>query len=177
MQDGRRTLQVVAQAAGEVDAILSDLRALGSLDMTRIVIGGMSAGGMVAAVRCCAQHSFFGVLLEATTGDFEGQRGRPMYDAQLVGAMNPMTHLDGWRDIPLMALHSELDAWVSITGQRRFVDAVRARSAHPDQVVLHAYERTGAPHEHLGFGRMAGDAKARGTAFVAACVGAQGSRD
>lgn len=173
MQDGTQTLRVVELAAREIDAILSDLRALGTLDMTRIVIGGMSAGGMVAMVRCCTPHPFCGVLLEATTGDFEGQAGRPMYDAQLVRTMNPMTHLEGWREIPLFALHSELDAWVSIAGQRRFVDAVRAQSAHPEQIELHAYEQTGAPHEHMGFGKMAGDAKARGTAFIAACVGVQ----
>lgn len=171
MQDGTQTLHVVAQAAREIDAILAELKAFGTLDMTRIVIGGMSAGGMVAMVRCCKHHPFCGILLEATTGDFGGQQGRAMYQDELVQAMNPISHLEEWRDIPLLALHSQADAWVSIVGQRNFVEAVRARSANPAQIVLHEYEHTGAAYEHMGFGRMAGDAKDRGTQFVAACVG------
>ncbi len=171
LQDGTQTLRVVAQACGEIDSILADLSALGTLDMTRVVIGGMSAGGMTAVVRGCAAHTFRGMLLEATTGDFESQQGRPMYQRELVEAMNPITHLDHWRDIPLLALHSELDEWVAIAGQRRFLDALRARSAQPQQLELHAYDRTGAPYEHMGFGQVAGDAKSRATAFVARCVG------
>ncbi len=170
LHDGSQTLHVVAQAASEIDAILADLAALGSLDMGRAVIGGMSAGGMTAMVRGCSAHPFCGMLLEATTGDFESQRGRAMYQPDLVARLNPITHLDEWRDIPVLALHSQADAWVSIEGQRRFVDALRARSSHPERIELHAYESTGAPHEHMGFGRVASDAKARGTAFVAACT-------
>jgi len=170
MLDGHRTLEVVEQAAAEVDAILRDLEQF-DLDMSRAVIGGMSAGGMTAILRGCSPHPFCGILLEATTGDWESQRSRPMYQPALVARLNPIEHLSQWRDIPLLALHCELDEWVALEGQRKFVDAVRAKSSHPQKIELHAYPATGAPHEHMGFGRMAGDAKRRGTEFVAKCVG------
>ncbi len=170
MHDGARTLDVVQQAAAEVDAILRDLEQFG-FDMRRAVIGGMSAGGMAAILRGCSAHSFCGMLLEATTGDWEGQRSRPMYQADVVERLNPIAHLSQWRDIPLLALHCELDEWVAIDGQRKFVDAVRAKSSQPEKIELHAFPTTGAPYEHMGFGRMAGDAKQRGTEFVAKCVG------
>lgn len=171
LQEGTATLHVVARAAAEVDAILRDLSAMGGFDMTRSVIGGMSAGGMTAMVRCCSPHPFRGVLLESTTGDWESQREQPMYQPELVEQWNPMTHLTHWRDVPVFAIHSELDAWVAISGQRRFLDALRARSAQPEQIVLHAYAQTGALHEHMGFGKMASDAKDRGCAFIASCLG------
>lgn len=170
MHDGARTLDVVQQAAAEVDAILRDLAQF-DLDMSRAVIGGMSAGGMAAILRGCSPHPFCGMLLEATIGDWESQRSRPMYQPDVVAKLNPIAHLSQWRDIPLLALHSELDEWVAIAGQRKFVDAVRAKSSQPEKIELHAYPVTGAPHEHMGFGRMAGDAKQRGTDFVAKCVG------
>ncbi|MDA0215088.1 MAG: alpha/beta fold hydrolase [Planctomycetota bacterium] len=170
MHDGARTLDVVQQAAGEVDSILRNLEEFG-FDMRRAVIGGMSAGGMAAILRGCAAHPFCGMLLEATTGDWESQRSRPMYQPDVVARLNPIAHLSDWRDIPLLALHSELDEWVAIEGQRKFVDAVRAHSSQPQKIELHAYPSTGAPYEHMGFGRMAADAKQRTTEFVAKCVG------
>ncbi len=172
MHEGARTLEVVEHAASEVDRIVADVGALGGIDTRRIVIGGMSAGGMVAMVRGCSPHSFVGMLLEATTGDWTGQRGRPMFRPELVDRMNPIDHLAAWREIPVLALHSERDEWVAIDGQRRFVDALRTRATHPAAIELHAYSETGAPHEHMGFGRMAADAKDRATAFVTRCVGA-----
>ena len=171
LQEGAKTIEVVLAAAREIDAILSDLAAVGGLDMTRCAIGGMSAGGMVAMVRGCTAHPFCGMLLESTTGDWESQRQRAMYQQELVDAFNPITHLNAWRDIPVLAIHSELDAWVPIDGQRRFLEALRARSMAPERIAMHAYGETGAPHEHMGFGRMASDAKDRGSAFVAKCVG------
>jgi hypothetical protein len=53
-----------------------------------------------------------------------------------------------------------------VDGQTEFVEAVRARSAHPHDVELHVYGATGAPFEHSGFGRLASDAKERGTRFL-----------
>ncbi|MSQ89940.1 MAG: alpha/beta fold hydrolase [Phycisphaerales bacterium] len=171
MHDGAQTLRVVTQAAAEIDQMMRDLEALGGFDITRAVIGGMSAGGMTAMVRGCSAHPFCGMLLESTTGDWESQRQRAMYQQELVDAFNPITHLNAWRDIPLLAIHSELDGWVPIEGQRRFLDALRGRSSSPERIEMHAYTETGAPHEHMGFGRMASDAKDRGTAFVSKCVG------
>lgn len=169
LHEGARTLDVVVQAASEIDAVLRELPAMG-LDTQRAVIGGMSAGGMTAILRGCSPHPFCGMLLEATTGDLESQRARAMYQASVVTRLNPIEHLAQWRDIPVLAIHCELDDWVAIEGQRRFMDALRARSARPETIELHAYSATGAPHEHMGFGKMALDAKERGTEFVRRCV-------
>lgn len=166
MQEGERTLEIVEQAAAEIDRVLADVAALGGIDMQRIAIGGMSAGGMVAMVRGCSAHPFTAMLLESTTGDWNSQRGRPMFRSELVDRLNPIDHLDGWREIPVLALHSERDEWVPIDGQRRFIDALRARAKDPELIQLHAYPETGAPHEHMGFGRVAADAKDRGTRFL-----------
>jgi|GEM_PF-343042 len=51
------------------------------------------------------------------------------------------------------------------SGQREFVEALKARGAARD-VEMHEYGETGAPHEHSGFGRFAADAKDRQTNFL-----------
>ncbi|NBX35991.1 MAG: alpha/beta fold hydrolase [Planctomycetes bacterium] len=168
MQDGSRTAEVVEQAASEIDGIMADAPAFG-FDPSRAVVGGLSAGGMAAALRGCSPHPFSGFLLEATTGDWSTLCGRPGFPASTVDRLNPITHLQGWRDCPVLALHATLDAWVPVEGQRRFIAALQARSAHPDSIALHEYARTDAPHEHMGFGRMASDAKSRGTRFISSC--------
>lgn len=170
MQDGSRTAEVVEQAASEIDGILADASA-GGFDATRAVLGGLSAGGMAAALRGCSHHPFRGFLLEATTGDWSTLSGRAGFPAVRVERLNPLTHLGSWRDCPVLALHATLDAWVPIEGQRRFIAALQAKSARPASIELHEYARTDAPHEHMGFGRMASDAKSRGTRFIAACCG------
>ncbi|MBL0922647.1 MAG: hypothetical protein IBJ10_11050 [Phycisphaerales bacterium] len=74
-----------------------------------------------------------------------------------------MRHIEGWRPIPLLALHSEADEWVPVAAIRSFAEALRSRyarlGARPDQVVLTTWPTTGAPAEHAGFGRVANDAK------------------
>lgn len=174
MQDGSRTAEVVEQAASEIDGILADASA-GGFDPARAVLGGLSAGGMAAALRGCSHHPFRGFLLEATTGDWSTLSGRAGFPAARVEKLNPLTHLGSWRDCPVLALHATLDAWVPIEGQRRFIAALQAKSARPASIELHEYARTDAPHEHMGFGRMASDAKSRGTRFIAACCGFEGA--
>lgn len=174
MQDGSRTAEVVEQAASEIDGILADASA-GGFDPTRAVLGGLSAGGMAAALRGCSHHPFRGFLLEATTGDWSTLSGRAGFPAVRVERLNPLTHLGSWRDCPVLALHATLDAWIPIEGQRRFIAALQAKSARPASIELHEYVRTDAPHEHMGFGRMASDAKSRGTRFIAACCGFEGA--
>lgn len=174
MQSGEHTLEIAEQAAGEIDSILREVdERVGEFgfDCKRAVMGGMSAGGMAAIVRGCTAHDFRGLLLESTTGDWEGQRGRASFRPEIVARLNPITHLSHWTDCPVLALHSALDELVPIVAQRRFIDAIRARSANPQSIQLHAYERTGAPYEHMGFGKMAIDAKDRATKFVADCCG------
>lgn len=167
LQEPSRTLEVVERMAGEIDAVVSDLASTGEFAGMPMAIGGMSAGGMAALVRLCRPHAFAAAVVECTTGSWRWQRSRAMFDPVRVAAMDPIEHLPGWRDIPFLALHNELDEWVPADGQREFVAALRARSARPADIELHAYGATGAPNEHAGFGRFASDAKDRVTAFLA----------
>ncbi|MBM4008772.1 MAG: alpha/beta fold hydrolase [Planctomycetes bacterium] len=172
MQDGSRTAEVVEQAASEIDGILADASVAG-FDPTCTVLGGLSAGGMAAALRGCSDHPFRGFLLEATTGDWSTLCGRAGFPSAAVERLNPLTHLVGWRECPVLALHATLDEWIPVEGQRRFIAALQAKSVRGASIELHEYARTDAPHEHMGFGRMASDAKSRGTRFIAACCGVE----
>lgn len=167
MQAPGRTLEAVAQMAQELDGVVAALDALGDHADCAKAVGGMSAGGMAALVRLTRPHGFAAALVECTTGSWRWQRGRPMFREELVAAMNPIDHLEGWREIPLLALHNELDEWIPVESQREFIAAIQARARNPQQVELHVYGPTGAPFEHSGFGRLAGDAKERGTQFLA----------
>lgn len=167
LQDPARTLEVVERMAGEIDAVLADLDASGEHAGCGRAVGGMSAGGMATMVRLCRPHAFDCAMVECSIGSWRWQERRTMFDPARVAAMDPILHLEVWRDIPFLSLHNELDEWVPAEGQREFIDALRSRSAHPDRITMHAYGPTGAPNEHAGFGRFASDAKDRGTAFLA----------
>ena len=58
------------------------------------------------------------------------------------------------------------DAWVSVEGQRTFVRALVARGIPQELIEFHAFPQTGAPAEHIGFGRYASQAKDLGAAFL-----------
>jgi dienelactone hydrolase len=166
LQEPGRTLEVVERMAGELDAVMAELDASGEHAGCRRAVGGMSAGGMATMVRLCRPHAFDAAMVECSIGSWRWQERRAMFDSVRVAAMDPVRHLDGWRDLPFLALHNELDEWVPAEGQREFVDALRARSPHPERIEMHVYGPTGAPNEHAGFGRFASDAKDRGTAFL-----------
>jgi dienelactone hydrolase len=166
MQEAGMTLEVVERMAGELPAVEAWLAESGEHEGCRLAIGGMSAGGMAAMVRLCRPHPYAAALLECTTGSWRWQRGRAMHDPARAGRLDPVAHLDGWRAIPVLALHNELDEWVSVDGQREFVEAVRARSPGTD-VELRTFGPTGAPAEHSGFGRHASEAKSLGVDFLA----------
>ena len=170
LQDPARTLEAVERMAGELPAVEAWLAESGEHEGCPMAVGGMSAGGMAAMVRLCRAHPFAAALVECTSGSWRWQRGRPMHEPGRVARLDPILHLDGWRDIPFLALHNELDEWVAVEGQREFVEALRARATEPARIEFHAYGPTGAPHEHSGFGRFAADAKDRGTAFLARCL-------
>ncbi len=55
--------------------------------------------------------------------------------------------------------------------QERFVSRLREHFAHagasPDLVEVHTWPETGAPAEHVGFGRFSNDAKNLQTDFLA----------
>ena len=169
------TLPLAEQAAREIDFIidaLADPRFNGAFDLDRMAIGGMSLGGMATLMRLCRiagdEHPFRCAILEATTGDLDSVGVRAKYSDEMVERLSPINHLDLWtQPIPILAVHSKLDEWVPIAGQRRFFDALRTRytdlgvnlGADPGILHLHEWESTGAQGEHIGFGKHTNDTK------------------
>ncbi len=167
LQGPDTAMRVIAQMADEIDAVAEDLRDRPEYAGQRMALGGMSAGGMATLVRMTRPHSFSAALVESATGSFRMHSLRSVGEPGVIEAIDPMAHLTHWRDTPLLGLHSVLDEWVPIEGQRAFFAAIRARSAHPETIVLHEFPETGAPNEHAGFGRMTSEAKDLGTRFLA----------
>jgi dienelactone hydrolase len=162
LQHPAHTLDVVLQMIDEIDEIVDALRLYDVFDQQRMGIGGMSAGGMATLARLCRPHPFRCASVEATTGSWMHQQEREMFHgrtAEEIHPHNPMDNLDGWREIPLQAIHSKLDSWVSYEGQAAFIEELRWHYDDPMLIDMIAYEQTGAPFEHAGFGRMAADAK------------------
>ena len=173
MQGPDRTMHLLQQAVDEIDPVVEELgRSYGDwFDGARLGLGGMSAGGMAVLRRLCDDHAFRCAAVEATTGSFAHMPGYAQrHEAGLLEQLDPMRHVDGWRPIPLLAAHSEADEIVPIAGMRAFVEALRQRyeraGADDAMVRLETWARTGAPYEHLGFGRHSNDAKNLQTAFL-----------
>jgi alpha-beta hydrolase superfamily lysophospholipase len=193
MQEPRGTIDVLAQAVGEIDSVVEHLAGNewgGVFDLDRLAIGGMSAGGMVALRRACEPHTFVCASVEGTTGWLEGlyfpeKVGLPARGARFVSTqapervreMDPSAHLGTFRPIPLLALHSEADQVVAWGVQRRFLEMLRGRyaqvGADPAMVESKTWAMTGAPQEHSGFGRVTNDAKNTQVEFFARCLRAQ----
>lgn len=162
------TLLLAEQAAREIDLVLEELaseRFNGAFDLERVAIGGMSAGGMVTLLRLCSlglENRFRAAVLEATTGDFASMRW-PKVSAERVEAMSPLNHVADMPTVPLLAVHSRLDEVVPYEPMAAFIEAVReeyaSRGVDPELARLHAWDETGAPSEHMGFGRMTNDTK------------------
>lgn len=171
LAEAASTLEVVEGMVTEVDPVVEAMIDDGPFEKDSLAIGGFSAGGMAALVRLCRPHPFRAALVEATTGNWTFQRHRAMHDPVRVAAMNPIDHLESWRPIPLMILHAEHDEWVAIEGQRSFVRALFEHGVPPELVEMHAFDRTGAPGEHIGFGRFSAQAKDLGAAFLARTIG------
>ncbi|MGD9689381.1 MAG: alpha/beta hydrolase family protein [Phycisphaerales bacterium] len=179
-QTPERTPDLIAQGLREVDEVieaLSDRRFEGVIDLGRLAIGGMSAGGMVALRRLCETnppHPFVCGAVEATAGNLgmlyghvpaggAAAPGRVRHSAERIAPVDPMRHIEGWRHIGLLALHSRADEVVPVACIESFVEALRARARargeNPAEIELRTWERTGAPHEHNGFGLLANEAK------------------
>lgn len=180
-QGPARTLEVVEQAAREIDGLvraLGDDRWRGAFDTSRIALGGMSAGGMTTLHRLSREHDFTCACVEATAGDFSFMQNHEAFvtcggrdpDCELANRLDPIKHVDSWRPIPLLALHTEADQWVPVESIRSFLQALRGSyesvSAEPDQIELRTWPETGAWQEHAGFGRHSNDAKNLQTAFL-----------
>jgi fermentation-respiration switch protein FrsA (DUF1100 family) len=185
LQRPERSLDVLEQAVGEIDRVVESLPdpAFGrAFDLDRLGIGGLSLGGMAVLRRLCEDHPFVCSAVEATTGWLEGlyfpeRAGLPPaarwvvpHDPARVGALDPKTHLDGFRPIPLLALHSEADQIVPFAGMKRFLDELREhyrqRGADPSLIELKTWPETGASQEHAGFGRFSNEAKNAQTDFL-----------
>lgn len=180
-QGSSSTLEIVEQMALELDGVIEALGApmwRGAFDLSRLAIGGMSAGGMVTLQRLTKPHNFKCACVEATAGDFSMMRSFVNFytrggrdpEGILARRLNPVDHLEDWRPIPLLALHSEADEWVPVAAIRSLVEELRgryaARGADQESVVLRTWERTGAPNEHAGFGRVSAEAKEIQTEFL-----------
>ena len=160
-------LPVIEQMVEELDDIVAHLRTLGDFDPDRIAIGGISAGGMAALIRCCRDHPFSALTVEATTGNLQDRASAIFANQERLERLDPITHLANWREVPVLAVHNQLDEWIDVTGQRTFIDTLRKRYADPNNVVFHVYEEpTGAPFEHAGFGRFSADSKIRQLTFL-----------
>jgi alpha-beta hydrolase superfamily lysophospholipase len=153
--------RLLAEMLEELDPAIDALANEPGVDRKRLALGGMSAGGMVALRRLCDPHTFEAALVEATAGDFSRAGEERHRDARLRG-LDPMQHLSGWRDLPLLALHSEADELVPVAAIRSFIEALP-----PGHARLVTWERTGAPREHLGFGKVAAEARNVGVDFLA----------
>lgn len=173
LQSPDRTLEVLAQMVAEIDHViesLADPRWQGAFDLNRLAIGGMSAGGMAALRRLCDPHPFACAAVEATTGNLSAlyysgtARPRPpAHPPEHVRPLDAMQHIETWRPIPLLAMHSEADRMVPFDGQRTFLEALRTRyvaaGADTRLIELVTWPETGAPEEHSGFGRFSSEAK------------------
>lgn len=188
MQHPRRSLDVVAQMVSEVDSIVAALGHNADVqpcfDLSRLAIGGMSAGGMAALRRLCAPHPFSCASVEGTTGwlgglyldepdSDDGARTQApwavAHDPATVKALDPFEHLRTWRPIPLLALHSEADRIIPVAGMRRFMGALQRQyeaQGNNSPLTLATWPETGAPAEHAGFGRVANEAKSLQIAFL-----------
>jgi predicted peptidase len=156
LQQAKEARTVMLKMASEIDDILDGLRVHGCFAMHRACIGGMSAGGM-ATIQCLlAPHSFKLAVLESTTGDLASMRDLPICEglspAEL-DRINPMNRLSTWSNIPVIAFHSRHDKWIPYDGQARFMQALQDKNDQPDSVEFVTFSKTGAPYEHIGFGR------------------------
>jgi alpha-beta hydrolase superfamily lysophospholipase len=184
------TLAAIREAVGEIDGILGALEngeSRGLFDPSRAAIGGMSMGGMVALRRLCEAHRFVCAAVEATTGNLKDlyfpppeDRAEPWpvdHDRAEVASIDPSEHLAGFEPIPLLVMHSEADRMIPWRVQARFIDRLRthyeARGLPASMVETRTWPDTGAPGEHIGFGRVSNDAKNIQTDFLARHLGAQ----
>ncbi len=172
LHQGGQTLYAVAQMVEEIDAVvesLADPRFGGAFDVTRLGIGGMSAGGMATLRRLGDPHPFRAASVESTAGDFSKMPYLSMYPRELVERLDPMRRVEWWAPVPLLALHSEADELTPVAAIRSFTDAlgsVYARAGAPEGLArLVTWPTTGAPQEHSGFGRVANEAKNMQTEF------------
>lgn len=180
--DPAHSIELIAEACGEIDLIVSTLTETegGRFDTSRMGIGGMSMGGMVALRRLCNPHGFIAAAVDASCGNlaelyFPGA-GAPgpwkaAHDRAEVSRVDPAQHLEGWVPIPLLAVHSRGDRVVPWRAQEKFLeqlgDHYRKVGAEPALIERKVFDQTGAAMEHVGFGTHATEAKNAQAEFLA----------
>ena len=170
LQEPEQILEVLQAMVGEIDDLLDGLSGLGGFDMNKAAIGGMSAGGIASTIRLLRSHTFKAVVLEASMGSWGEQRDHPMFSGlseEQFNALNPAENLEEWSNIPLLAFHNRHDQWIPYTAQSAFIHALQHRYEDPDLIELVSFDHTGAPHEHMGFGRQSAFVKEVQVEFVA----------
>lgn len=174
LQGPETAWEVIHQMVEEFDEVVDALRKFDAFDLSRLGIGGMSLGGMVALARLTRDHPCRCAGVEATTGMWADDSTRAQFEHRVpatIRQLEPIRNLDRWREIPLQAIHARGDEWVKYERQAAFLDVLRARYRNPGLIETIIYEHTGAPYEHIGFGRKAADAKQKQTAFFAQWLG------
>lgn len=174
-----------------VDALADPIFA-GAFDLDRLAIGGMSMGGMATLRRLCDSHPFKCAAVECTTGWLSGLYvpekavgdttahgpggtctvvvprwvkdrwpGDPPYE--VIAQVDPSQHLEGFRPIPLLALHAETDEIIPWGQMQTFLGMLRgqyrASGGDPNLIQFQTWRDTGAPNEHAGFGTYGNEAK------------------
>ncbi|MCL4220129.1 MAG: alpha/beta fold hydrolase [Phycisphaerales bacterium] len=180
--DPAHSIALVDQTVGEIDMIVSTLARLegGRFNTSRMGIGGMSMGGMVALRRLCEPHPFVAAAVDASCGNLselyfpaDGSPGpwKVSHDRAEVARVDPSQHLAGWTPIPLLAVHSRGDRVVPWQAQEKFLDQLadhyRQVGADPGLIERCVFDKTGAAMEHLGFGTHATEAKNTQAEFLA----------
>lgn len=176
LQQSGYVLEVVLQMMDELDEVTEAALDQLAADPTRVGIGGMSAGGMVTLARLCHNHSYKAAWVEATTGNWRAQARLPMLRASQAAAIasaDPIEHLDTWQEVPLHAVHCRADEWVPFEGQQAFIKALQDRYSQPDLVEFTVYDKTGALHEHAGFGIYSAEVKELQRLFFVKQLGAE----
>ena len=156
--------------AEEIDEIINELAMTPYFDTTNCAIGGMSAGGLATSYRLVLPHLFKAAILESTGGQWKYLHDNPFFShlsADEIEAINPMNRIDGWRDIPVLAVHSKHDKRIPYATESDFIEALKAKSNSPEEIELLSFDNTGAPEEHMGYGRESAFVKETEIEFLA----------
>jgi len=170
LQGPQRILEVIQTMVAEMDALLERLDGIGGFNMKKAAIGGMSAGGIASTLRLLRSHPFKAVVLEASMGSWEEKRDHPMFSGlseEQFDALNPVDNLDVWSNVPLLAFHNRHDQWIPYSAQSAFIQALKHRYDDPDLIEFVSFDHTGAPNEHMGFGRQSAFVREVQVEFVA----------
>ena len=170
LQKVDNVLDLILQMSDEIDGVLEGLDLVGGFELQKAALGGMSAGGLVTITRLLREHQFQATVLEGTGGAWEHLRSTPicsgLSDAEF-SARNPMYQLDNWKDIPVKAFHNRHDERIPFSTEEDFIEALQRKSKNPEHIELVSFDYSGAPEEHMGFGRESAFVKEVQVEFLA----------